>query len=67
MFIVDFDDTLFDTHAFKEARLLAVQRTGVSEEEFWHTYREARNSTDGLFTYSNERHAAILAARVYDR
>src|SRR3989338_11189694 len=66
MFIIDFDDTLFDTQAFKQVRLLAVQVTGVSEEEFWETYRQARNSPDGLFTYSNERHARILAERGYD-
>ncbi|OGH65673.1 MAG: hypothetical protein A3J66_01345 [Candidatus Magasanikbacteria bacterium RIFCSPHIGHO2_02_FULL_47_14] len=67
MFIVDFDDTLFDTQALKQARLEAVQQLGVSEEEYWESYREARNSHDGLFTYSDERHAEVLGARGYSR
>ncbi|HAZ28331.1 MAG TPA: hypothetical protein DCY48_00965 [Candidatus Magasanikbacteria bacterium] len=65
MVIIDFDDTLFDTEQFKEARLEAVEHLGVSEQEFWETYRIARNSPDGAFTYSNERHAAVLAERGY--
>lgn len=67
MFIIDFDDTLFDTQALKQARLEAVQQLGVSEEEYWESYREARNSHDGLFTYSDERHAEVLGARGYSR
>ncbi len=67
MFIVDFDDTLFDTQALKQARLEAVQLLGVSEQEYWESYREARNSHDGLFTYSDERHADVLAQYGYDR
>lgn len=63
MFIIDFDDTLFDTHAFKQARYQALVPFGVGEELFWQTYREARSTPDGIFTYSNERHAAILAMR----
>lgn len=66
MFIIDFDDTLFDTQAFKQARLLAVERLGVSEEEFWRTYRDARNDPDGNATYTNERHAETLALIGYD-
>lgn len=67
MFIIDFDDTLFDTYRFKEKRLEEVQRLGVSEEEYWRTYREARYSPDGLSTYSNERHADILGGLGYGR
>jgi len=67
MFIIDFDDTLFDTQRFKQARLLEVERLGVSEEEFWITYRQARNSSDGLFTYSDERHAEMLSRIGYDK
>lgn len=66
MYIIDFDDTLFDTQRFKQARLEAVQMLGISDEEYWETYRQARNSPDGLFTYSNERHAAVLAELGYD-
>ncbi len=67
MFIIDFDDTLFDTQRFKKARLEAVQLLGISDDEFWSTYRDARNSPDGLFTYSDERHADVLALRGFNR
>lgn len=67
MFIIDFDDTLFDTQAFKEARCQALKKCGVSEELFWETYYEARNSSDGLFVYSNSRHAEILTERGFER
>lgn len=67
MFVVDFDDTLFDTQSFKEARCRALQACGVSESLFWETYRQARNSPDGLFTYSNSRHTEILAENGFDR
>lgn len=60
MFIIDFDDTLFATHAYKEARLKALDKIGVSKELFWTTYRAARTNNDGFFTYSDERHAEIL-------
>ena len=33
MFIIDFDDTLFDTHSFKKARLEAVAKLGISDED----------------------------------
>lgn len=67
MFIIDFDDTLFDTQSFKQARLEAVRACDVSDEVYWETYTEARNSPDGLFTYSNERHAEMIARRGYDK
>lgn len=66
MFIIDFDDTLFDTQAFKHARMLAVEEFGVSEEIFWKTYQEARNSTGGVFTYSDKRHAHMLSLHGFD-
>ncbi|MFA4830887.1 MAG: HAD family hydrolase [Patescibacteria group bacterium] len=66
MVIIDFDDTLFDTQAFKQARLEAVQRLGVSEEEYWETYRQARSGSGGFMTYSDERHAEMLTARGYN-
>jgi len=66
MFIIDFDDTLFNTQAFKQARLEAIQRLGVSEKEYWETYRQARNSADGVITYTNARHAEVLATRGYN-
>lgn len=67
MFIVDFDDTLFDTNAFKQARFEAVGRLGVSEDEFWESYRRARHSPDGRMTYSDERHAELLGEMGYNK
>lgn len=67
MFIVDFDDTLFDTHRFKAARLKAVADVGVSAGLYEKTYQEARNSADGFFTYSDDRHADKLAQQGFDR
>lgn len=62
MFIIDFDDTLFNTHAFKQARLKALENIGVSSALFWTTYKQARVNNDGIFTYSDRRHAEILAS-----
>lgn len=61
MYILDFDDTLFDTQAFKEARLQAMLSLGIDEKLFWETYYLARNNNDGMFTYSDALHAQILA------
>lgn len=66
MFVLDFDDTLFDTHQYKQARQEALLAVGVDAETFWHSYAEARKTPDGLFAYSNERHAQILARRGFD-
>lgn len=66
MFVIDFDDTLFDTQGFKQARLDAVRELGVSDDVYWETYLEARNSPDGLFTYSNERHAEMISLRGFN-
>ena len=66
MFIIDFDDTLFETEKYKQARMMALRDFGVSEQEFWATYQEARNDESGLFAYSDERHTVMLARRGYD-
>lgn len=66
MFIIDFDDTLFDTHAFKHARLRALLVAGVTEKDYHETYVEAQKKND-LFSYSNERHAELLAFRGYPK
>lgn len=66
MFIIDFDDTLFDTNRYKHARLDSVKQLGVSEEQYWESYRYARNAPNGEFTYSDYRHADMLALYGYD-
>ncbi len=66
MFIIDFDDTLFDTHAFKQARLSALKNIGVNEELFWKTYNQARTDGEGIFAYSDRRHAQFLALENFD-
>ncbi len=67
MFIIDFDDTLFDSELFKQARIEALARLGVASDVYQTTYQEAYKSTDGLFAYSNERHADSLAQRGFER
>lgn len=62
MFIVDFDDTLFDTQAFKKARVEAAKTLGISKEVFWKAYKNARNDEVGNFVYTSERHAEILGS-----
>lgn len=66
MFVIDFDDTLFNTHAFKQARIADLVATGVSEKDYQETYLEAMKKND-LFSYSNERHAELLALRGYPK
>ena len=66
MFIIDFDDTLFNTHAYKQARLRAMKRLGVLPELFWKTYERARTNEDGIFTYSDINHAEILGSLGFD-
>ncbi len=67
MFILDFDDTLFDSQAFRQSRFDAIKYIGVSKKEFQETYIEARNDSDGFFVYSNERHADSLSKIGYDK
>lgn len=62
MYIIDFDDTLFDTTAFKAARKQAVAQHGVSPEVFDSTYR-AISARGG---YANESHAREIAGRGHD-
>ncbi|HRH23394.1 MAG TPA: HAD family hydrolase [Candidatus Magasanikbacteria bacterium] len=66
MFIVDFDDTLFNTHDFKKARMKALVVSGVSQLDYQETYLEASKIND-FFTYSNERHAELLSLRGYSK
>lgn len=66
MFIVDFDDTIFDSQKFKLARCEVLLELGVSEQQFWHTYKQARIGADGTFTYNDKRHAQFLALEGFD-
>lgn len=67
MFVIDFDDTLFDTQRFKDERFTAMQALGVTAEEYWDTYYQARNDADGFFTYNDSRHADFLGEIGYDQ
>ncbi len=66
MFIIDFDDTIFNTHAFKQTRLRTLLLAGVSENDYYETYAEAQKKND-LFSYSNDRHAELLSLRGYSK
>lgn len=66
MFVIDFDDTLFQTHKFKQMRVGALKSAGVPSSVDDEIYKKARNSPDGMLTYSNIRHAEILASYGYD-
>ncbi len=67
MFIIDFDDTLFNTRpGFRDARAQALAEVGVSDELYQATYLKARNGSDGLVHYDDRRHAQVLAAEGFD-
>ncbi len=66
MFVIDFDDTLFNTHDFKKSRIQSLLKAGVSERDYQETYIEALKKND-VFSYSNERHAELLALRGYSK
>lgn len=57
MFIVDFDDTIFDTFRYKNARMDALAALGISRELSEETYQACR------IGYTDERHAALIAER----
>lgn len=61
MFIVDFDDTLFDTHSYKQVLFDSVRPLGVTEEIFWKSYQQAKQNEWGKAAYSDRRHAQMLA------
>ena len=67
MFIIDFDDTLFDTQAFKQDRIAQAKKAGCDEQCYEETYRQARKTPDGLFAYSDERHAEMFGRAGKDR
>lgn len=62
--ILDFDNTLFNTDNFKVALSSSLKPFGVTDELFWGTYRQARESADGQFAYSFEKHVDLIAGRL---
>lgn len=63
MFIIDFDDTLFDTHRYKKERFAPLEKFGISHELAQSTYRQIRTNSD--VGYTNEAHAQLLATLGY--
>ncbi len=61
MFIIDLDDTLLDTQAFKQVRINALQNLGVSEELYKKSYQEAYIDKSGISVYNSFVHAEALA------
>lgn len=66
MFVIDFDDTLFETQMLKKLRVEATGTVGVPATVYEETYKQARNSADGLFTYSNKIHTGVISNLGYD-
>ena len=66
MYIIDFDDTLFNTEAFKLAKLEAAMHLGISEKVFWEAYHAPRENDEGAYVYTSELHAKELAKRGFD-
>src|SRR3989338_3430222 len=62
MYIIDFDDTIFDTAAFKQKRKQAVAEHGVPAELFDDTLR----SISARGGYTNEIHAREIAEHGFD-
>lgn len=67
MYIIDFDDTIFNTKKFKEIRKAALGSFGITEEQYDKSYELARVSQSGIITYTNQRHAEVLAEMGLDR
>lgn len=61
MFIVDFDDTLLDTVAYKESRIVALEKIGVSRDIYNETYKQT------YYAYTHEAHAAALATHGFSQ
>ena len=66
MFIIDFDDTLFDTQKYHRAHYEAVADLGITPEIYWQAYRETRLDSEGNFVYNNERHVSQLESKGFD-
>jgi phosphoglycolate phosphatase-like HAD superfamily hydrolase len=66
MFIIDFDDTLFDTQRYHRARYEAVADLGISPEVYWQAYSETRLDSEGNFIYNDDRHSDSLGSKGFD-
>lgn len=66
MFIIDFDDTIYNTYALKLDTLENLGRLGVPENLYWETYRQTRNNSDGSIPYRPESHAVILESHGFN-
>lgn len=58
--ILDFDNTLFDTDAFKRALSGALTELGVTREMFWQMYPRVLDHGGERLGYSPDRHAKVL-------
>ena len=60
MFIIDFDDTLFDTRVgYEKERVKALNQFGVSTEQYRATYLQARAKGERI-VYNHKLHARAL-------
>lgn len=67
MFIIDLDDTLLNTHAFKQARISILNHLGVSDELYKITYKAAYDNLSGINIYSSTSHAEVLEKHGFDK
>lgn len=67
MFIVDFDDTLFNTQKYHQERLTIINDLGVDQGLYWKTYKECRLDDQGRFVYNEETHAQKIADSGFDK
>lgn len=67
MFIVDLDDTILNTQAFKQARIKALNNLGVSDELYKTSYIDAYNNSSGINIYNSTNHAEVLEKYGFDK
>lgn len=61
MFIIDFDDTIFDTQGFHNACIQELSELGITNEHYWENYQKNRLDNQGNFIYNHDRHAKSLS------
>jgi len=67
MFLIDLDNTLLDTAgSFKDARIAALSKLGISHDLYEESYLAARNTSEGNTVYNNFRHAKALSLFGFD-